>query len=256
MPRPLVAVTATTAILRDRERARVNAAYVDAVEQAGLIPLASPPLADRSLAGDLLDRIDGLVLTGGEDVDPRHYGAIPHPATESPHAARDAWELALVEAARRRGLPVLAICRGVQLLNVALGGTLIQDLPTQHGGEVPHAQAAARGERVHGALIEPGSRLANAIGATSIRINSSHHQAIDRVATGLRVVATSEDGVIEGIESVDERWWIIGAQWHPEELVRTPEPWDRNLFAAYAAEVRRHAAAHGAAALAPRRLAV
>src|SRR5688572_14660977 len=102
MSRPLVAVTATTGILRDRVRARVNTAYLGAIEDAGLLPLVTAPLADASLADELLERVDGLLLTGGEDVDPRHYGEAPHPATEEPHSARDAWELALIAAARRR----------------------------------------------------------------------------------------------------------------------------------------------------------
>ena len=239
MARPLIALTATTGMMRERMRARVNTAYVEAIEAAGLLPVVSAPLADPALAGDLLDRVDGLVLTGGEDVDPRHYGAIAHPATDQPHGARDAWELALAHEARRRAMPVLAICRGMQLVNVALGGTLVQDIPTQRPGNIGHAQAGARVERVHGAVIETGSMLGAAIGATRIRINSSHHQAVDRVAEGLRVVATAEDGIVEGIESASDGWWMLGAQWHPEELVDTAEPWDRNLFAAFAEEVER-----------------
>jgi putative glutamine amidotransferase len=255
MPRPLVAVTATTEIIRGAARVRVNSAYLEAIEAAGLIPLVTPPLHDPSLAADLLHRVDGLVLTGGEDVDPRHYGALRHSATEPPHSARDAWELALVAAARHVAMPVLAICRGMQLLNVALGGTLVQDLPTDRPGPVSHSQASGRAERVHAAAVEEGSRLAGAMGATTIAVNSSHHQAIDRVATGLRVVARSGDGVIEGVESADDGWWLLGAQWHPEELIGTLEPWDRNLFAAYASEVHRAAMAARARTL-PRRRAV
>ena len=238
MSRPLIAVTATTAIMRERMRARVNTAYIEAVEGAGLLPLAAPPLADPALADQLLDRVDGLLLTGGEDVDPRHYGAARHPATEDPHTARDAWELALAHAARRRGMPVLAICRGMQLINVALGGTLIQDIPTERPSATRHAQATARAERVHGATIEQASRFAAAIGGSAIRVNSSHHQAIDRVAPGLRIVGTSEDGIIEAVESTGD-WWMLAAQWHPEELVGTSDAWDRDLFAAFAAEARR-----------------
>jgi putative glutamine amidotransferase len=241
MPRPVVAVTATSEIARGAMRTRLNSAYVEAVEAAGLIPLITSPLSDPSLAAELLDRVDGLVLTGGEDVDPRHYGARRHAATEPPHAARDAWELALVAAARRTAAPVLAICRGMQLLNVALGGTLVQDLPSERPGPIRHADPSARSERVHAAAVDEGSRLAQAMGAATIGVNSSHHQAIDRVAGGLRIVARSEDGVIEAVESAGDGWWLLGAQWHPEELVGTPEPWDRNLFAAFASEVRRRA---------------
>ena len=252
MTRSLVALTATTAMMRGRERARVNTAYVDAIEAAGLMPVVSAPLADPALAGDLLDRVDGLVLTGGEDVDPRHYGALAHPATEPPHGRRDEWELALVQEARRRRIPVLAICRGMQVLNVALGGTLIQDIPTDRPSDIRHAQADARGERVHAVAIEPRSALCAAIGGTAIRINSSHHQALDRIAPGLRAVASAEDGIVEGVESEGDGWWVLAVQWHPEELVRAVEPWDRNLFAAFAGEVRRTAGLGMAPAPRPR----
>ena len=239
MSRPLIAVTATTGIMRDRMRARVNVAYLEAIESAGLLPVVSAPLAGTALAAELLDRVDGLLLTGGEDVDPRHYGAPRHQSTEESHSLRDAWELALVDAARRRGMPVLAICRGMQLVNVALGGTLIQDIPSERPGDVDHAQATARTVRVHGAVIDPRSRFAAAIGASSIRVNSSHHQAIDRIAPGLQAVGRSEDGLVEAVEATGDGWWMLAAQWHPEELLGTPEPWDRNLFATFAIEVRR-----------------
>lgn len=249
MSRPLVAVTATTEIIRDALRARLNAAYIAALEGAGLIPLASPPLADAAAAHALLERVDGLVLTGGEDVDPRHYGAARHPATASPHSARDSWELALVDAARDRRLPVLAICRGMQLLNVALGGTLIQDIPAQRPSDLAHAPSAARRQRVHAIHCDPGSRLEGALGARTLSVNSSHHQSIDRIAPALRVSARAPDGIIEGVETLDQDWWVVGAQWHPEELVATPEPWDRALFSAFTNEVRRHAHAPDRAAV-------
>ncbi len=237
-PRPLVAVTATTEIIRGALRARLNAAYVVALEAAGAMPLVSPPLAEATAASALLERVDGLVLSGGEDVEPRHYGAARHPATDDAHVARDAWELALVDAARRRGIPVLAICRGMQLLNVGLGGTLIQDIPSQRPSAIVHADAAARRMRVHTVECEAGSRLAAALGGDTVAVNSSHHQAIDRIAPGLRVSATAPDGIVEGVETIDDSWWVVGAQWHPEELVATPESWDRALFAAFVARLR------------------
>jgi putative glutamine amidotransferase len=198
----------------------------------------SAPPADTGSADSLLERVDGLVLSGGEDVDPAHYGAGRHPATEDPHAARDAWELALVAAARRRRMPVLAICRGMQVLNVGLGGTLVQDIPSQRPTPIAHAKSAARRERVHPIECEPGSRLEAALGGGAVAVNSSHHQAVDRIAPGLRISARSPDGIIEGVETMDDGWWVLGAQWHPEELVSTPEPWDRSLFAAFAGRVR------------------
>ena len=243
MSRPLVALTATTEIIRNALRARLNAAYISAFEAAGVIPLAAPPLAEADAAAALLDRVDGLVLTGGEDMDPRLYGAERHPATGDPNASRDSWELALVDAALIRRVPVLAICRGMQLLNVALGGTLVQDIPAERPTDIEHADSAARRRRVHSIVCEPGSRLGEALGATRLSVNSSHHQSIDHVAPALRATAHAPDGIIEGVEAVDPEWWVLGAQWHPEELVETPEPWDRNLLAAFTAAVRRRTAA-------------
>ena len=252
MSRPLVALTATTEIIRNALRARLNAAYVSAFEAAGVLPLASPPLGEGDSAGALLDRVDGLVLTGGEDMDPSHYGADRHPATGDANAARDRWELALVEAALVRRVPVLAICRGMQVLNVALGGTLVQDIPAERPSDIQHDDSAARCRRVHPIVCEPASRLGQALGATALSVNSSHHQSIDHVAPALRVSARAPDGIIEGVEAVDPEWWVLGAQWHPEELVTTAEPWDRNLLAAFTAAVRRRAAfAEGSLTAAP-----
>jgi putative glutamine amidotransferase len=180
----------------------------------------------------------GLVLTGGEDVDPAHYGAPAHPALGEVHEGRDAFEIALVQAARARRLPTLAICRGVQVVNVALGGTLVQDLASEQPAALPHDGRWGRSDRVHGLRVAGGSRLAGAIGATEATINSLHHQALGRVADGLVAVAHAPDGVVEGVEWAGGDWWMTGVQWHPEELVGTSEEWDRALFAAFAAAAR------------------
>jgi len=232
---PVVALTATTELLNGRSRIRLNTAYANAFVTAGMTPLVVPPL-DPSLAGDVVAAVDGIVLTGGEDVDPARYGAKAHPATEGIHAGRDAWEIALLMAARAARRPTLAICRGIQVANVALGGTLVQDLPTERPSRIAHARSADREARVHEISVIPGSRLAAALGATALTANSSHHQAIDRAAGGLAVTATAPDGVVEGAEwTGDDGWWMLGVQWHPEELVRTAEGWDRALFAAFRA---------------------
>jgi putative glutamine amidotransferase len=178
------------------------------------------------------------VLSGGEDVDPAHYGAALHPEAGQPRRERDDFELALVDVARARGLPTLAICRGIQLLNVALGGTLVQDIPSERDTAIVHATKGDRASRVHEVRLDARSRLAAALGATeeTISVNSFHHQALDRVAPGLHPSAHAPDGIIEGVERRDD-WWVLGVQWHPEELVGTSEPWDRGLFAAFAAAV-------------------
>jgi putative glutamine amidotransferase len=234
---PLVIVTATTELVRGRARVRLNEAYVNALVMAGLVPLVLPPI-DPSLAAAALAGVGGLVITGGEDVDPALFGQKPHAATGVPHAARDAYELALARSAAEQRIPTLAICRGVQVINVALGGTLIQDIPTQRPTQLQHALSARRTERVHDIAIHADSDLAAIVGATRITVNSSHHQSIDRVADDLRLTATSADGIIEAVESRDADWWMLGLQWHPEELTATPEDWDRRLFAAFADAVR------------------
>jgi putative glutamine amidotransferase len=247
---PPVAVTATTEIIRDVPRTRANVSYTEAARAAGLRPFILPVLGPED-AEAMLDGMAGLILTGGEDVDPAHYGSAPHPALGDVHAGRDAFELALVRAARARRLPTLAICRGVQVANVALGGTLLQDLPSERPTGIAHDGSWARSARVHELRVAVGSRLAEAIGVTNATTNSMHHQAIARLADGLRAVAHAPDGVVEGVEWTGDDWWMAGVQWHPEELVATTEDWDRALFAAFAAAVRDHLVS-SAAASAPR----
>jgi putative glutamine amidotransferase len=134
-------------------------------------------------------------------------------------------------------MPMLAICRGIQLANVALGGTLVQDIPTERPSAVEHDLPRERATRVHDVTVDTGSRLANVLGDTRIAVNSSHHQSLDRIASGLRVTARSSDGIVEGVEWTGEDWWMLGVQWHPEELTRDDKPWDRRLFDAFAKAV-------------------
>ncbi len=235
---PFVVVTSTTEVIRGLSRVRVNEAYTSALAAAGLLPMVLPPL-DPHLAVASLADIAGLVLTGGEDIDPALFGQTPHPAAGVPHGARDRSELALARTAAELRIPTLAICRGAQLMNVALGGTLIQDIPSQLPSTIDHAPANKRAQRVHGVTIEPGSMLEGIVRTTAIRTNSSHHQSIDRLGAELHVTAKGDDGVVEAIESSDPLWWMLGVQWHPEELTTTPEDWDRRLFEEFAEAVRR-----------------
>lgn len=218
-------------------RVRLNEAYVDAVRAAGMVPLVVPPLAPDELE-PVMEAVDGVILTGGEDVDPVEFQAAAHPKTQVPHKARDVCEIALTRMARERGIPTLAICRGIQVVNVAFGGTLIQDIPSEHPSDIDHDQSKERTHRVHDVAIEAGSRLAEAMGATHAAVNSSHHQALATVADVLRVTARAPDGIIEGAESTDPDWWLLAVQWHPEELVRDAKPWDRGLFAALGSRLR------------------
>jgi putative glutamine amidotransferase len=234
---PFVIVTATTETLRGRTRVRVNEAYTNALVAVGLIPIILPPI-DPLMAVAAMTDIAGLVLTGGEDVDPHRFGEEPHPRTGAANQARDAYEIALARAAYEQRIPTLAICRGAQVMNVALGGSLVQDIGTQRNEALNHDQADRRNERVHEVDIDRRSRLADVVRSTQIFTNSSHHQSIDRIGDGLHVVAKSPDGIIEAAEATDRAWWMVAVQWHPEELTATVEDWDRRLFTAFADEVR------------------
>ena len=218
-------------------KARLSENYLRSLEGAGLLPIVVAPMANPARAGEILSAVGGLLLTGGEDVNPACYGAAPHPALGAVHPERDATELALLAAARELRLPVLAICRGIQLLNVALGGTLLQDLPSQRPSAVNHDQPRDAAERTHDAAIVAGTRLAAATGATAIAVNSYHHQAVDRLAPGLLVSATASDGLIEGVEAEDAAWWVVAVQWHPEDLTDDVRSWDRGIFRAFADRV-------------------
>lgn len=198
--------------------------YFEGVTRAGGIALLLPPQPmDHDIIDRVLDRLDGLVITGGPDVDPARYGQQPHPATNAPATQRDAWEFALLESALRRRIPVLGVCRGAQVLNAALGGTLHQHLPDVIGHT--HHQ---KGDAVFGTSAVrtvPGTRLADLIGETS-DAQCYHHQAIDRIGDGLVVSARDADGVIEAVELPGDAF-VVGVQWHPEETLD-----DLRLFAA------------------------
>lgn len=205
-----------------------------------MLPVVIPPLEDERRAAAIAASVDGLMLTGGEDIDPARYGAARHPATGDPHEGRDRTEIALVIAARTLALPTLAICRGLQILNVALGGTLLQDIPSQRAGGLDHAPGGPRDSRVHAVLVDHDSRLARALGTVGLTVNSSHHQALDVIAPGLAITARAPDGIVEGGEWTGDRWWMLGVQWHPEDLTGTAEGWDRDLFEAFRRAVVEH----------------
>jgi putative glutamine amidotransferase len=214
------------------ERTGLNSPYLRSVLAAGGVPVMLSPLMGPSYTARALDGVDGLVLTGGEDMDPAWYQAEPHPKANPPSRERDLFELALFAAARQRELPILGICRGIQVVNVALGGTLWQDLPTERPGEVDHYPEAARSERTHHVRLEPGSLIASALGGTEILVNSFHHQAIRDLAPKLVATGWTADGLIEAVESAPGQPWLLAVQWHPEEMhaeVRSP---DRGLFRA------------------------
>lgn len=191
--------------------------YVHAVEQGGGVPLVIPALTERAALRAALARLDGLLLTGGLDIHPRLYGQRLHPATRLADPHRLAGDQALLEEALATDIPILGICMGCQWLNVALGGDLIQDIPSQVGAEVVHAPR----ETFHPVRIEAGSRLAAIVGQEELEVNSSHHQAIGRLGQGLCAVAWAPDGVIEAAEGEGSRF-LLAVQWHPERIVDRP----------------------------------
>ncbi|MDT4891815.1 MAG: putative glutamine amidotransferase [Pseudonocardiales bacterium] len=189
------------------------ATYADAVAAAGGVPMLLPcaPFDDAAVTA-VLDGVAGLVLAGGADVDPARYGAAADPHTGQPRADRDAWEFALVRAALDRDLPLLAICRGMQVLNVAFGGALVQHLPDTVGSDL-HCPTPGRHAR-HEVRVDAASCLGAVLPGRTL-VATHHHQAVSRLGTGLAAVAWSDDGTVEAVELAD-RAWAVGVQWHPE----------------------------------------
>ena len=213
-----------------REFAMLHASYLAATERAGGFAVLLPPQRGGG-ADEVLDRLDALVLTGGADVDPARYGEVPGERTSAPRVQRDEWEMALARAALRRDIPLLAICRGLQVLNVVLGGSLHQHLPDVAGHEGHQPSPGVFGSvDVH---IEPGTRTAELIGPNA-RVSCHHHQALARLAPGLAVTGRAGDGTVEAVE-VPGRTFAIGVQWHPEENSE-----DGRLFAALASAGQRY----------------
>ncbi len=221
--KPLIGITSRVLTRPDLSSPLIghHLPYAGAVIQAGGIPIGLPVIDDQGDLTTILDSIDGMLLTGGEDVDPSFYGEEPHPKLGTISRERDLAEMAFVKQAYARRLPTLAICRGIQVVNVALGGSLHQDLESQLPSSVEHRlpDDAVDGPRAqHTIHIEKNSLLAELLGVESLLVNSSHHQAVNRVSSELRVVATAPDGVIEAVEGKG-RQFFLGVQCHPEALV-------------------------------------
>ncbi|MGZ8780946.1 MAG: gamma-glutamyl-gamma-aminobutyrate hydrolase family protein [Thermoanaerobaculia bacterium] len=218
-----------------REKVFTYLTYVESVRRAGGIPVLIPPQAEN--ADELMRELDGFLLAGGHDCDPAIYGEERHPTIEPMDARRQANDLALAEAARKHGVPTLGICLGVQVMNIAAGGTLIQDIDTQHHTEIRHASEPEDRVR-HDVIVEKGTQLASILPAVELNVNSSHHQAIRKVGQGLRVTALAPDGIVEGIEDPRHPFYL-GVQWHPEDM--PGEESASALFAAFMEAARKHA---------------
>src|SRR5262245_21818247 len=200
---PLIGVTTSITVGQSPERAYVNSAYLDAIQQAGGVPLPLPPQLSEASLARMAAAIDGLLLTGGGDVDPALFGQAAHSSVYEVAPARDALECSAVRMVLERRLPILAVCRGTQLLNVALGGTLHQDVATDPGTELRDSQTEPRDQSTHKVKVKPGSRLADALGTDEIEVNSMHHQVVKDLGIGLVAVAWAPDLLIEGVEMPD-----------------------------------------------------
>jgi putative glutamine amidotransferase len=232
MSAPRIAVSGVVRTWDGAQRTGANAAYLTSVVASGGVPLLLSPLIGAAMAARALDAADGLLLTGGEDMDPEWYGARPSPLTHPPSRDRDLFELALFAAARQRAIPILGICRGIQVINVAMGGTLYQDLPSERPGAVDHNPPTARTDRSHQVRILAGSRVASALGRDRIAVNSFHHQAVRDLAPGLLATGWTEDGLIEAVETAEGEPWLLAVQWHPEEMHAEARAPERGLFRA------------------------
>src|SRR6266852_2636602 len=198
MTKPLIGIGSDVNVTPGkRDRAFAYTSYVDSIRRAGAVPVVIPPQPEN--ARELVEGLDGILLAGGDDCDPAVYGEEKHPTVDPMDKRRQESDLALAKIARERGIPTLGICLGVQVMNVAAGGTLIQDIESQTESEIEHVSEPEDRAR-HDVFIEDDTRLASILGTREINVNSSHHQAIRGVGDGLRVTASAPDGIIEGLE--------------------------------------------------------
>ncbi|MFQ5593242.1 MAG: gamma-glutamyl-gamma-aminobutyrate hydrolase family protein [Anaerolineae bacterium] len=212
--------------------------YIQRLGMAGAAPIIVPLLQSDDALRAIYERLDGLFLAGGVDVDPSYYGEPPHPKLGEVNRDRDRVELALLRWALEGNLPILAVCRGIQVLNVAAGGTLYQDIEAQIPHSIRHNyhQIKPRNYRAHEVTVEPGSRLSTVMGTQEIGVNSLHHQAVKNVAPGFHATAWAADGVIEGIEGLNGHF-VVGVQWHPEALAEEDEAM-QSLFDSFVDEIQ------------------
>lgn len=219
-----------------RARAFAFSTYIDSLRRAGAIPVIIPPQPEN--AAEIVAELDGIVLAGGEDCDPALYGESRHPTTETMDPRRQENDVTLAKAARERGIPTLGICLGVQVMNVAAGGTLIQDIASELQTKVEHVSEPEHRAR-HDVILEDGTRLRSILdGPRQINVNSSHHQAIKDVGRGFRVTAEAPDGIVEGLEDPNHPFYL-GVQWHPEDM--PGENSASRLFGAFVEAARKYA---------------
>ncbi|MEI3604121.1 gamma-glutamyl-gamma-aminobutyrate hydrolase family protein [Pseudogracilibacillus sp. SE30717A] len=228
---PVIGITPS--INEDSHTYFVNIDNMNAIVQSGGTPIILPLIASTNNINQIADMIDGLYLTGGNDIDPTLFNEEPHPKLGRINPARDEYEIALTKKMIEQNKPVLGVCRGSQILNIALGGTMYQDIYSQKEGELlQHQQNAPADHSSHYIHVAENSLLSRLVGKDKIKVNSRHHQANDKLGSALTVSGTASDGVIEAIEG-DSETFVLGLQWHPENLINKGDESSKNIYAGF-----------------------
>lgn len=227
--KPIIGISSSTLTMENEfKRAHVGQGYIDSVIIGGGIPLIIPFNTNTSTTVEQIKHVDGLILSGGHDVFPLVYGEEPKKNLKEIHPERDYFDITLLKAAMELNKPIFGICRGLQIINAALGGTLHQDISLSEGTFIKHTQKTAGRFPTHTIIVEKDSFLEDIYGMENV-VNSYHHQSINKLAPGFKITAMSKDNIIEGIEKIDENNFIIGVQWHPELMCETDE-FSKKLF--------------------------
>ncbi|QGH33681.1 gamma-glutamyl-gamma-aminobutyrate hydrolase family protein [Gracilibacillus salitolerans] len=227
--KPVIGITSSIVSHNNIPSYNLHEKHIQSVMRAGGVPIIIPT-GPEPMAEVWVSICNGIILSSGEDIDPNSFGANPSPKIQNTNKKRDLTEIELVKYAQKHRKPILGLCRGVTMLNVALGGTVIQDIETSNPNPINHNQQAARPEPTHYIQIDETSRLYQILSSSNIQVNSIHHQAIDQLAPNLKKVAVAPDGVIEAVEAIDKTSpMIIGVQWHPEEMA-SEDPSMQKLF--------------------------
>ncbi len=235
--KPIIGISSSIEKHNNIPSVHVHHKYVQAVLYGGGIPVVIP-IGPIELAERWVSMCDGFIFSSGEDIDPVSFQANPSPQIQKTNGKRDKIEIELIHHALKQQKPILAICRGITILNAALGGTVIQDITTTIPNAINHFQQAERPEATHDIQIDTESRLYQILQSTKIRVNSMHHQAIDVLAPNIKIVATAPDGIIEAIEGINETPVVWGVQWHPEEMA-TEDPTMIQLFKQFVVECKK-----------------